>query len=150
MRGDTDWEWADTGAPDQQLLARARTIAETYEPLIVDSEFDSSLNPQELHLFVSDGIVSESGRFDIVWTEELNYRYHYTEGPDFNYRYDLHPRLDVPDTHFHRPPAASHEDAVASCIEVETVRLVTFAVLQLWRDTLESGTLSFLQQPNPP
>lgn len=37
-----------------------------------------------------------------------------------------------------------------SSIEVESVRLLATAVLQIWRDTLETGDLDQLQQPNPP
>jgi len=145
-----DWERVDTGAPDPDLLSRVRTIAENYEPLITSTEFDDRLNPEVVHLHLDEGIAAESGRFDITWTTKRYYRYHYTEGDDFNYRYDNHPRIDLPDAHFHEPPNAAHNDAVPSCIKVRTVRLVTLAVLQMWRDTVESGDLRQLQQPNPP
>lgn len=131
-------------------MATTRTVAEEYEPLITASEFGNPLDPEELHLHVADGIRAESGRFDVTWTGKLQYRYHYTEGEAFNYRYDRHPRVDLPDNHFHEPPHARHDDAVPSCIEVRAVRLVTLAVLQLWRDTIESGSLSALQRPHPP
>lgn len=145
-----DWERVDTGAPDRELMARARTVAKNYEPLVSTAEFDTPLNPTVLQLSVSDGIQADAGRFDVTWTDKGYYRYHYSEGETFNYRYDCHPRADVPTNHFHEPPDARHDDAVPSCIEVETVRLVTLAVLQLWRDTVESGDLSQLQQPLPP
>jgi len=145
-----DWERVDTGAPDPDLLSRVRTIAENYEPLITSTEFDDRLNPEVVHLHLDEGIAAESGRFDITWTTKRYYRYHYTEGDDFNYRYDNHPRIDLPDAHFHEPPNAAHDDAVSSCIKVRSVRLVTLAVLQMWRDTVESGDLRQLQQPNPP
>lgn len=145
-----DWDRVDTGAPDVTLLARVRTVAENYDPLVTTTEFDNSLNPEAVHLYLDDGIADESGRFDVTWTDKGYYRYHYTEGDDFNYRYDCHPRVELPDAHFHEPPNAAHDDAVPSCIEVSTVRLVTLAVLQLWRDTVESGDLNQLQQPNPP
>lgn len=145
-----DWDRVDTGAPDPDLLARARTVAEEYEPLITTTEFDNPLNPETVHLYCEDGVTGETGRFDITWTDRGYYRYHYTEGEAFNYRYDRHPRADLPDEHFHEPPDAAHDDAVPSCIEVTTTRLVTLAVLQLWRDALETGDLDQLQQPNPP
>lgn len=145
-----DWEWVDTGTPDRSLMARARTVAEEYEPLVTDSEFDDPLDPGGVRLYVSDGIHADSGRFDVTWTDERYYRYHYTEGEEFNYRYDRHPRPDLPDSHFHEPPRAGHDDAVPSCLDVTTVRLVTLAVLQLWRDPVETGTTEPLQQPNPP
>ncbi len=145
-----DWNRVDTGAPDATLLARVRTIAENYDPLVTATEFDNPLNPEAVHLYVDDGITTESGRFDVTWTDKGYYRYHYTEGEDFNYRYDCHPRDELPDAHFHEPPNAAHDDAVPSCIAVSTVRLVTLAVLQLWRDAAESGDPGQLQQPNPP
>lgn len=145
-----DWDRVDTGAPDPELLARVRTVAERYEPLVTTTAFDNPVDPQMVHLQLSDGIHADSSRFDVTWTTKRYYRYHYTEGDDFNYRYDCHPRLDMPDTHFHEPPHAAHDDAVDSCIQVQTVRLVTLAVLQLWRDTVETDDLQLLQQPNPP
>jgi hypothetical protein len=131
-------------------MTKVRTIADRYEPLVTTTEFDDPLDPKTVHLYVSAGVRANSGRFDVTWTDKLYYRYHYTEGDDFNYRYDLHPRRNLPDNHFHEPPYAEHSDAVPSCIEVTSVRLVTLAVLQLWRDTIENGDLSQLQQPNPP
>ena len=145
-----DWEWVDTGTPDRTMMETAHTVAEAYEPLLTRSNFDKPLNPTELHLHLSTGIQADAGRFDITWTDKRYYRYHYSEGEEFNYRYDLHPRIDLPDNHFHEPPDAGHDDAVPSCIEVKLVRLVTLAVFQLWRDTVEAGDLSLLQQPNPP
>ena len=144
-----DWERVETGSPDLQRLRTARTVAREYEPLVTEATFDSSLDPQTLHLSLDAGIRADTGRFDVTWTENGYYRYHYTEGEEFNYRYDRHPRTDVPEKHFHEPPTADH-DAVPSCIEVEVVPLVTLAVLQLWRDTVESGYLDHLQQSNPP
>ena len=144
-----DWERVDTGAPDSDLMARAGAVAEGYDPLVIGTEFDDTLDPETLHIYLSQGIETDRSRFDVTWTDRGYYRYHYTEGSDFNYRYDRHPRPDVPDNHFHEPPNAAH-DAAPSCITVVTVRLVTLAVLQLWRDTVESGNLESLQQPNPP
>jgi len=145
-----DWNQVDTGAPDPDLMARVRTVAEKYEPLVISTEFDNPLNPEVVHLHLDEGINADSGRFDVTWTTKRYYRYHYTEGDAFNYRYDSHPRIDLPETHFHEPPDAAHDDAVPSCIKVKPVRLVTLAVLQLWRDTVEGGDLQLLQQPNPP
>lgn len=145
-----DWERVDTGAPAPDLLARVRTVAEDYEPLVTHATFDDPLDPAVVQLHLADGITTDAGRLDVTWTTEGYYRYHYTEGETFNFRYDCHPRSDLPDTHFHEPPRAAHDDAVPSCIEVSTVRLVTLAVLQLWRDTVETGDLNHLQQPDPP
>lgn len=144
-----DWERVDTGAPDPDLLARAGAVAEDYEPLVTRVEFEDPLDPGMVQISLAEGIYGDTGRFDVIWTDRGYYRYHYTEGSSFNYRYDRHPRLDLPDEHFHEPPEAAH-DAVPSCIQVTTVRLVTLAVLQLWRDTVETGDLELLQQPNPP
>lgn len=145
-----DWERVDTGRPDARLLATARTVAKDYEPLVVETAVDNPLDPEILSLHTDAGICTAHGRFDVTWTDSGYYKYHYTEGGTFNYRYDRHPRPDLPENHFHPPPDATHEDAVPSCIDVETVRLVTLAVLQLWRDTLDTGDLGTLQQPDPP
>lgn len=145
-----DWERVDTGRPDAKLLAAARTVAKKHEPLVSETELDDAVDPETLSLHVDAGIRADSGRFDVTWTDESYYRYHYTEGDDFNYRYDRHPRRDVPEKHFHEPPDANHDDAVPSCIKVETVQLVTLAVLQLWRDAVQSGTVARLQQSQPP
>lgn len=144
-----DWERVETGSPDLKRLQTARTVATEHEPLVSEAKFDSPVDPQTLQLSMDAGIQAETGRFDVTWTEKGYYKYHYTESAKFNFRYDRHPRADVPEKHFHEPPDASH-DAVPSCIEVEMVPLVTLAVLQLWRDAVESGNLTRLQQPNPP
>lgn len=144
-----DWERVETGTPDLKRLQTARAVATEHEPLVSQATFDSPVDPQTLHLSMDAGIRAESGRFDVTWTDNGYYRYHYTEGEEFNYRYDRHPRTDVPEKHFHEPPDAGH-DAILPCIEVEVVPLVTLAVLQLWRDTVESGDLDHLQQPHPP
>jgi hypothetical protein len=145
-----DWERVDTGIPDRSRLATVRSVAIDYEPLVTDTEFDRPLDPETLHLHLDAGIEADTGRFDVTWTDRGYYRYHYTEGPSFNFRYDRHPRPDLPDAHFHEPPDAEHDDAVPSCIEVGTARLVTLAVLQLWRDAFESDDPGRLQQPDPP
>ena len=144
-----DWERVETGTPDLKRLRTARTVATEHEPLVGEATFDSTVDPQTLQLSMDAGIRAETGRFDVTWTENGYCKYHYTEGEEFNYRYDRHPRADVPEKHFHEPPDAGH-DAVPSCIEVEVVPLVTLAVLQLWRDAVDSGELYHLQQPNPP
>lgn len=135
-----DWERVETGPPDVKRLQTARTVAEEYEPLVAETAFDSTVDPQTLRLSLDAGIRADTGRFDVTWTDEGYYRYHYTEGEAFDFRYDRHPREDSPEKHFHEPPAAGHH-AVPSCIEVEVVPLVTLAVLQCWRDAVESGDL---------
>lgn len=144
-----DWERVETGSADLKRLQTAWTVADEYEPLVSEATFDSPVDPQTLQLSMDAGIRAETGRFDVTWTEKGYYKYHYTEDEGFNYRYDRHPRADVPEKHFHEPPDAGH-DAVPSCIEVEVVPLVTLAVLQLWRDAVDAGDLDHLQQPNPP
>jgi hypothetical protein len=144
-----DWERVETGAPDLQRLQTARTVAEESEPLVVETRFDSPVDPQTLQLSMDAGIRAEGSRFDVTWTDRGYYKYHYTEIKGVDYRYDRHPRADVPENHFHEPPDAGH-DAVPSCIEVEVVPLVTLAVLRLWRDAVESGDPGRLQQPDRP
>lgn len=55
-----DWTRVDTGAPDAALLARVRTVAENYDPLVTATEFDNPLNPEAVHLYLDDGIATAS------------------------------------------------------------------------------------------
>lgn len=143
-------EWINVGQPDTEALAQIRTVAGRHEPLIERSEYDSTLNPTELRLFVSQGFEAESGRFDISWTIENYYRFHYTEASGINFRYDRHPHPDAPEKHFHPPPDCPDHEADPSCIKVETVPLVTMAVMQLWGEAVRAGDTTLLVQDHPP
>jgi hypothetical protein len=119
-----------------------------YEPLVEEAFLDE-FNPQELRIYYSEGF-EEAGRFDVRWSRKNSYNFHYTEGDSLDFRYDRHPNQHSPEKHFHPPENESSEDAVGSCIQVEQDRLVSLAVIQLWRETWENGDLRLLNRGNPP
>jgi hypothetical protein len=67
--------------------ARVRTTAEDYEPLITDATLDEPLDSAILRLHLADGITTDTGRFDVTWTNDGYSRHHDTEGEAFYYRY---------------------------------------------------------------
>lgn len=152
--GGKDWERVPMGARSQRKLERAREMALRNEPLIEDSDIGFGGSDQiELNLYLTEGIENGLGKFTAVWWDEGWYSFHYSEGDDFNYRYDFHPRPTSPvdEKHFHEPPKAEHrDDNPTSCITHERVELVVLAALQMWRDAWEQGDLTLLQQPNQP
>ena len=132
-------------------LQRIRDLWLELEPLVETTAYDDVVAPTELQINLSDGLGdADSARVDIQWSELGMYSFHYVDSAGINRRFDRHPNTHSPKIHFHPPPDATHEDAVPSCIDVDTVPLVTLAVLQLWRDTLDTGDLGTLQQPDPP
>ncbi|SFR97337.1 hypothetical protein SAMN05216559_1834 [Halomicrobium zhouii] len=64
-----DWERVDVGSPDRRLLDGVRRTAQRHEPLVTETRFDNKLNPETLHLHVDAGIQTETGRFDVTWTD---------------------------------------------------------------------------------
>jgi hypothetical protein len=136
------------GPSDESTLFAIREVFNRHKPLIESMRFDSDLDPQKLHVSLSDGF-EESGRFDIRWSVTDNYAFHYSEsGLDF--RFDKHPNPHSPLTHFHSPSDSSTV-AEPSCIEVELAELVSLAVIQCWRRAWENDDLSRLNTAeNPP
>lgn len=58
---------------------------------------------------------------------------------------------DAPARHFHPPPDAPNRIAERSCITVSEVALVARAVVHLWRDAYERGSVEGLNgAENPP
>lgn len=141
----------DTGPIDYGALQRIRDIFLDVEPLVAHHDLSGRLDPQpELNITVGEGFgSSSSGRFDIVWTEQDCYNFHYTETDGIDFRFDRHPEPGAPRKHFHEPPDASTR--VASCIEVEQVEVVTLAVIKCWRTALERDDPTLANtQSNPP
>jgi hypothetical protein len=143
-------ERIDIGEIDHSALTTIRTTAERVEPFIEHSEFDDPLHPTTLLLFTSEGIKTDSGRFDVGWTTKNYYRFHYTEGNAFNFRYDRHPHPNAPEKHYHCPPDCPDHVADPSCLDVEYIELVTIAVMQLWGDAVREEDPELLVQSNPP
>ncbi|SEO19536.1 hypothetical protein SAMN05216388_100983 [Halorientalis persicus] len=141
----------DTGPVDYEALQRIRDIFLANEPLVTHHALSGRLDPQpELNVTVGEGFGSSpSGRFDIVWTERDCYNFHYTETDGVDLRFDRHPEPNAPEKHFHEPPDAN--TTVPSCIEVEPVDVVTWAVLKCWRTALEHDDPSLVNtRSNPP
>jgi hypothetical protein len=86
----------------------------------------------------------------VRWSRTNSYNFHYTEGEDFDFRYDKHPNDHSPEKHFHAPDDTRSEEAVESCIDVEQDHLVALAVVQLWRNAWEKNDLSLLNRGSPP
>lgn len=141
----------DTGPIDYGALERIRDIFLDYEPLVTHYDLSPRLDPQpELTITVDEGFGSSPcGRFDIVWTERDCYNFHYTEQEGIDFRFDRHPEPHTQPKHFHEPPDAATR--VPSCIEVEFVDLVTYAVIKCWRTALERDDPSVVNTAsNPP
>lgn len=93
---------------------------------------------------------ADTARLDVTWYASGAYRFHYVD-ETINWRFDRHPNPHSPEKHFHEPPSADSETAVASCITVEEPVLVARAVLKLWRRAYETGSLAELNRAeNPP
>ncbi|WP_226483338.1 hypothetical protein [Natrinema amylolyticum] len=120
---------------------------EDEEPL-ADAELDDFFNPNELHIFLSDGVSkAREGRFDVEWSTQGDYNIHYTDDLGNDLRWDVHPHDYTDpddDPHFHPPPDASNDDddVEDSCITVSTVELVARATVRLWRDVYPDGSLA--------
>jgi hypothetical protein len=141
----------DTGPIDYSALGKIRDVFRTAEPLVIHHSLAGRLDPNpELNVKVDAGFGSSAcGRFDIRWTENNCYSFHYTEEDGIEFRFDRHPEPNAPPKHFHEPPNATAR--VPSCIEVETPALVTWAVLKCWRTALSKDDPSKLNsRSNPP
>ena len=140
------------GPPDAAEMQTMRDIVLDEEPVVEDAVFDNILSPKELHVTFADGIGDATwSRFDITWYASGAYRFHYVDEADVNWRFDRHPNTHSPEKHFHEPPEADSQTAIQSCIEVEEPRLVTRAVLKLWRRSYETESFVELNTAqNPP
>lgn len=146
------------GATDRAALLRIRDIVTAMEPLAA-AELDDYLNPSVLKLTLDDGLcAAETGRIDIQWTTHNDYKFHYTDEQDVDFRWGKHPHgedyIHVPGLeHYHPPPdATSDPDEVeASCITHSPVDLVIRAVLTLWRIAYQTNSYEALNAgQNPP
>lgn len=140
------------GPIDAGALREIRDLFVEMEPLVAAAALDDGLNPQTLSVELSDGIEdASSARFDVRWSLDGNYAFHYTDDRDRNARFDRHPKPDAPTRHFHPPPDAPSRPVEPSCITVAEVPLVTRAVLKRWRHAYDRGTLDGINDAeNPP
>lgn len=142
----------DVGAPDVAVMQSIRDLLLQTEPLVEEATFDSVLSPRELRVRFADGIGEASWcRIDLTWYASGAYRFHHVDSSGVDWRFDRHPNSHSPEKHFHEPPDADSRSAVESCIDVEEPRLVTRAVVQLWRRAYETDSCSALNTAhNPP
>jgi hypothetical protein len=135
------------GPLDFDALGEIRRVFDE-DGLVAETEWDDPLDPPKLQIRFADGFAEQtSGRIDAKWTTNGYYSFHYSQsGLDF--RFDCHPKPDVPDAHFHSPPDAT--TVVASCITVDSAPLVARAVHRCWRVAYEAddpGAANTLSDP---
>jgi hypothetical protein len=154
----TDEAHSLRGPVDRPALIQIRDVIETDEPLATPA-LDDYLNPTVLEVSLEDGICSaDSAQIDIKWTTRNDYKFHYTDTEDVNFRWGKHLHggdyIHAPGPeHYHPPPdaTASPSDVEASCITQSVETLVTRAVLKLWRVAYHADTYAPLNSAsNPP
>lgn len=140
------------GAIDPESLRDIRDVFTEMEPLVESATLDDPFDPTVLTVAFTDGIgTADSARFDVKWSLNDNYTFHYTDEAGIDFRFDRHPKPDAPRAHFHRPPDAASEAVEPSCITVTEVTLVARAVLKLWRDAYDGETVDGINEgENPP
>lgn len=133
----------DFGPIDAGALHEIRNVFTETEPLVVSAGMDDSMNPQTLHVELSDGIGdATSARFDVRVNLAGDYAFYYMDDEGKEFRYDSHPRSDdIGAEHVHLP-AHEPSEPVASCIGVTELVLVTRSVLKLWRGAYERASLN--------
>ncbi|WP_436911238.1 hypothetical protein [Halosimplex marinum] len=135
------------GPIDAGALREIHDLFVDLEPLVETAALDDPLNPQTLAVELADGIGDASNaRFDVRWSVADNYAVHYTDDLGRDLRFDYHPKPDAPKRHFHPPPEAPSRPVEPSCITVSEVSLVTRAVVQLWRDAYQRGSLDGINE----
>lgn len=141
----------DIGTPDVDVMADIRDLFRTEEPLMEGYDWNDPIHKRELHLRFSEGVAADWSRLDVTWYTSGAYKFHYTDGNEQNWRFDRHPNSHSEERHFHKPPDADSESAVASCITVVEPKLVARAILKLWRRAVVTGSFTELNSAqNPP
>lgn len=146
------------GPIDRSALLAIREVFTTDEPLAT-AELDDYLNPGTLVVTFDDGLCgADAARIDVQWTTQNDYKFHYTDSQGINLRWGRHPHDgDYVNTsgfeHYHPPPDASTDphEVEESCITQSPEKLVTRAVLKLWRVGYHADSLGPLNSgSNPP
>ena len=139
------------GAIDGDVLFTIRDEFARRAPLAT-ATVDDIVSPSMVMVELSAGLQGNStGRFDIQWTTENDYKFHYRD-EDLDFRWGHHPHggdYDVKGyAHFHPPPDASNlpTDVEPSCITVHRPTVVTRAVLTNWHAAYHDG-LDELNRP---
>ena len=154
----TDEDHSLRGSIDRPALLAIRDVFNTDEPLAT-AELDDYLDPETLEVTFDEGLCgADTARIDVQWTTQDDYKFHYTDSRDVNFRWGKHPHDDEYVNvrglkHYHPPPDASSDPSEVenSCITQSLEKLVTRAVLKLWRVAYHADSLSPLNEgSNPP
>ncbi|WP_323677677.1 hypothetical protein [Halorubellus sp. PRR65] len=154
----TDESHSLRGPIDRAALLTIRDVIDREEPLATPA-LDDYLNPTTVEVQLDDGLqAATAARIDIQWTTRDDYKFHYTDTEDVNFRWGNHPHDgDYINAyglaHYHPPPDASSnpEGVEDSCIEQSLEILVTRAVLRLWRTAYHRESYEPLNAAsNPP
>jgi hypothetical protein len=154
----TDERHSLRGAIDRPALLTIRDVFNDEEPLAA-GKLDDFLNPTALGVTFDDGLCgADACRIGVQWTIEDDYKFHYTDTQNINFRWGKHPHhgdyINVAGLeHYHPPPNASSDptDVEDSCIKQSLEVLVARAVLKLWRTAYHADTFAPLNAgSNPP
>jgi hypothetical protein len=154
----TDEAHSLRGPIDRAALLTIRDVIDREEPLATPA-LDDYLNPTTVEVQLDDGLLeATTARLDVQWTIKADYKFHYTDTEDVNFRWGKHPHdgdyIHATDLeHYHPPPDASSQAAQVeqSCIEQPIEALVTRAVLKLWRTAYHRDSHEPLNNAsNPP
>lgn len=146
------------GPIDRPVLLAIREVFTTMEPLAT-AQLDDYLNPDVLEITFSEGLRgAETARIDVRWTTQDDYKFHYTDSRDVDFRWGKHPHngdsIYVPGLeHYHPPPDASSDpdDVEESCIKQSREERVVCAILKLWRGAYHADSFAPLNAgQNPP
>jgi len=145
------------GPIDRTALLAIREVFTADEPLAT-TELDDYLDPRTLRVTYDDGLCgADTARIEIQWTTRDDYKFHYTDSCDVNLRWGKHPHnndyVNVQGLeHYHPPPNASSDSSEVedSCITHSPEKLVTRAVLKLWRIAYHAESFSRLNEGSNP
>ena len=147
-----------SGPTDRPALLAIRDVFDAEEPLAT-AQLDEYLDPSTLEVTFDDGLCgAETARIDVRWTTQDDYAFHYTDSRGVNLRWGRHPHDgDYHNVrgieHYHPQPNASSDPSEVedSCIEQSPAKLVTRAVLVLWRAAYHAESFAPLNAgSNPP
>jgi len=146
------------GPLDRPALIAIRDVFNSDEPLAT-AELDDYLDPRTLEVTFDEGLCgADTARIDVQWTTRDDYKFHYTDSRGVNLRWGKHPHNDEYVNvrgleQYHPPPNASSDPSEVedSCITQSPAKLITRAVLKLWRVAYHAESLAPLNAgSNPP
>lgn len=156
--GKVDEPHSLSGPIDRPALLTIRDVFNAEEPLAT-AQLDDYLDPDTLEVTFDTGLCgAETARIDVRWTTRNDYKFHYTDSRGVNLRWGKHPHnrdyiTVIGLEHYHPPPNASSDsnEVEDSCINQSPEKLVTRAVLKLWRAAYHAESVSHLNAGgNPP